>query len=114
MENKEKVEICGVLVYDVEMGKYRFVDYFDGSEFTDGVYKSEYAHYVFVKSHTIEFVPETKIDVTQEKLRALDEEEKKLREDFHCKLHVIEVRRNNLLAIEMDPQPVDIDDGIPF
>lgn len=114
MENKEKVEIRGVLVYDVEAEKHRFIDYFDGSEFTDGVYKSEYVHFVLVKSHTIEFVPETKIDITQEKLRALDEKEKELREDFHRKLHVIEVRRNNLLAIEMDPQPVNIDDGLPF
>lgn len=114
MENKEKVEIRGILVYDVEAEKHRFLDYFDGSEFTDGVYKSEYSHYVFVKRCTIEFVPETRIDVTQEKLRALDEEGKKLREDFHCKLHAIEVRRNNLLAIEMDPQPVGTDGGFPF
>lgn len=93
-------EIKGVIYFDAKEKRYSFIQGVDKSFFKDGVYTSEWASWVFVKEHVIEFEIPKNLDLIAPQLNALDAQEENLTVKYNMALNHINVQRNNLLAIE--------------
>lgn len=98
MAKIEKIE--GVIVFDLDSMEYGFKSYADESWFKDGMYQSEYSKWVFVANHTIEISIPEDFDIIKPQLAALDAQETELTAKYQSALTQIQVKRNNLLAIE--------------
>lgn len=98
--NKEYVSIVGVIAFDVNSKKYCFLDYLDATDFTDGVYRSDYAYYVLVAEHELVAEIPAGFDTVKPQLDHLDHQEREVTARYHQAINSIQVQRNNLLAIE--------------
>lgn len=98
MAKIEKIE--GVIVFDLDAGEYQFLDYLHEGKFENGVYFTEYMKVIFVANHTIEISIPDDFDIIKPQLAALDAQETELTAKYQAALTQIQVKRNNLLAIE--------------
>ena len=98
--NKEYASIVGVIVFDANRKKYRFLDHLDATNFTDGVFQSDYSHYVLVAEHELVAEIPAGFDTVKPQLDHLDHQEREITLKYHQALNHIQVQRNNLLAIE--------------
>lgn len=94
--------IKGVIVFDVNRKEYCIRDWLEESDFVDGLYKTQYSHFVFVANHKITFDLPDGFDAVGPQLAALDAKENELTLQYNQALQHIQTQRNNLLAIEHD------------
>ena len=88
--------IKGVIIFDVDAKEYGFREYFEESDFQEGVWNN----YVFVANHEITFSLPDGFDTIRPQLASLDAKEKELTLQYNQALNHIQAQRNNLLAIE--------------
>lgn len=97
------VEIKGVVVFFPEKAEYEFLDYLTKNHFNDGIYKfGTTSTAIFICEHTITVELPADFDIIQPQLNALEAQKKELTLQYKQALNHIQVKRNNLLAIEND------------
>lgn len=97
---KQKIEITGALVFDVNKKKFTFNEGWGEYMFTEGVFRSEYSHCILVRFEALQFDIPADFDTIKPQLDALDSKEKELTFQYKQALNHITTQRNNLLALE--------------
>lgn len=100
----ESVTVTVCLVYDLDAQRFSVKDYFSREDFDEnGLYTSEYSKYLYAGEHEVTLPVEIVADPVRAQIAALDEEERDAKAKLAALLTDIARRRNNLLAIDMDP-----------
>ncbi|WP_103035279.1 hypothetical protein [Castellaniella caeni] len=94
-----KIQINGVIAWDIDAKTYIFNQWLSAECFEDGLYHSEYSNFYYICDHVIE-VDAPEIDLVGPQLSVLDAKEAKLTARYRAAKTEIERQRQSLLAIE--------------
>lgn len=97
----DKIEVTGVIVFCNNTKSNQFLSYLAPTDFSDGVFSSDYSNYTLICEHTIR-IDAPKVDLITPQLNALDRKLDLVREKYQQAVRQIEVEKNNLLAITME------------
>lgn len=87
------ISLRGIIVYDTREDKFFFKHHLQQSDFTNDIYSTDWADYVYICDHSIYVELPSGFDAKGTALAAMEIQEEKLRSKYLSELFKIEEKR---------------------
>jgi hypothetical protein len=91
-----RATVHGVIVYDSRDSRFSFKEHLTSDHFEDGIYKTDWADYVFICNHTISIDAPDGFDAKAAALESLSIQEDKIRKRYLADMRKIDLGRQAL------------------